>query len=227
MPSDPIPELLEALRARATAERAEKEKAYLKSDLVHLGVPMPGVRAVAKDFRKTHQPGADEIVALAAELWGEGVHELRAVACVLLEGEAKKLEPRHLDAIEALLRDSATWAYVDSLAANVVGTIVDRHPEAADRLDAWSVDRNFWMRRSALLALLVPLREGRGDWDRFVRYAEPMLAEKEFFVRKAIGWVLRETAKKRPDLVRSWVEPRQSRMSGLTYREATRTLPPG
>jgi 3-methyladenine DNA glycosylase AlkD len=53
-----------------------------------------------------------------------------------------------------------------------------------------------------------------------------MLAESEFFIRKAIGWVLRETAKKKPDLVADWLEPRLHRMSGVTFREAVRWLPP-
>ncbi|HEY5013186.1 MAG TPA: DNA alkylation repair protein [Acidimicrobiia bacterium] len=91
-------------------------------------------------------------------------------------------------------------------------------------LDRWAVDDDFWIRRSALLALLGPLRGGTGDFDRFSRYADAMLEEKEFFVRKAIGWVLRETAKKRPELVYHWLLPRAARASGVTVREAVKPL---
>ena len=57
------------------------------------------------------------------------------------------------------------------------------------------------------------------------RRADSMLEEKEFFIRKAIGWILREMSKKRPELVADWVIARKSRMSGLTLREAVRRMP--
>ncbi len=51
-----------------------------------------------------------------------------------------------------------------------------------------------------------------------------MLEEKEFFIRKAIGWVLRDTARKRPDMVCEWLLPRAARASGVTLREAVKPL---
>jgi 3-methyladenine DNA glycosylase AlkD len=77
-----------------------------------------------------------------------------------------------------------------------------------------------------MLALLIPLRRGGGDFDRFARYADAMLEEKEFFIRKAIGWVLRDTARRRPDLVAAWLGPRIHRASGVTVREAVKPLTP-
>ncbi len=75
-----------------------------------------------------------------------------------------------------------------------------------------------------MLALLPPLRRGEGDFDRFARYADAMLDEREFFMRKAIGWVLRETSKSRPELVYDWIRPRASPVSGVTLREAVKYL---
>lgn len=75
-----------------------------------------------------------------------------------------------------------------------------------------------------MLALLPPLRRGAGDFRRFARYADAALDEPEFFLRKPIGWVLRETAKRRPDLVYEWLSPRIARVSGVTLREAVRYL---
>ena len=84
---------------------------------------------------------------------------------------------------------------------------------------------------SKLLALLLPLRDRGGArlsaaWDRFTGYADRMLEEKEFFIRKAIGWVLRETSKKRPELVVEFVGERVDRISGVAIREAVRHLGP-
>ena len=68
------------------------------------------------------------------------------------------------------------------------------------------------------------VHQGRGDFERFGRYADAMLEEREFFVRKAIGWVLRDTARKRPDLVYEWLLPRAARASTVTIREAVKPL---
>ncbi len=91
-------------------------------------------------------------------------------------------------------------------------------------LDRWAVDDDFWLRRSALLALLLALRRGAGDFPRFSRYADMMLEEKEFFIRKAIGWALRDTARKRPAMVYEWLLPRVALLSGVTLREAVKPL---
>jgi 3-methyladenine DNA glycosylase AlkD len=71
---------------------------------------------------------------------------------------------------------------------------------------------------------LRPLGAGGGDWDRFSRYADALLDEREFFIRKAIGWVLRATSRRRPDLVYAWILPRAERASGVTLREAIKYL---
>jgi 3-methyladenine DNA glycosylase AlkD len=92
-------------------------------------------------------------------------------------------------------------------------------------LDEWNEDPDsFWVRRAAMLCLLDPLRTG-GDWCRFVRYATSNLDDGEFFIRKAIGWVLREVSKRRPELVAEFVDQHGSQMSGVTMREATKYLP--
>jgi 3-methyladenine DNA glycosylase AlkD len=213
------------LQARVVPGRAEHEKAYLKSELEHYGVPVPAIRAVAKGVRKLHADlDHDELVDLVQALWSAPVHERRMVAVELLAAYADRLVPADMVLLERLLRESRTWALVDGLAGSVVGSLVERAPTAAAALDRWAVDGDFWIRRSALLALLVPLRGGAGDFDRFGRYAEAMLDEKEFFIRKAIGWVLRDTGRKRPDMVFGWLLPRAARASGVTLREACKPL---
>lgn len=103
--------------------------------------------------------------------------------------------------------------------------MVTRFPDTVETLDRWASDEDFWLRRSAMLALLKPLRRGAGDFDRFAAYADTMLEEKEFFIRKAIGWILREASRKQPDRVTAWLEPRIPRASGVTVREAVKYLP--
>jgi 3-methyladenine DNA glycosylase AlkD len=156
-------------------------------------------------------------------LWTKTVFERRMMAAMLLEKYVGSLEPDDLRLIERLIRESKTWALVDVLSGNVAGAMVLREPNMATRLDAWAKDEDFWIRRSALLAHLLPLRKG-ASFRRFASYADAMLDEKEFFIRKAIGWVLRETAKRRPDEVYTWLAPRTHRASGVTMREAVKYL---
>lgn len=216
----------EALRAQADPVRAADEKRYLKSSLEHWGVSVPAIRTTVKRaLRARPGLGHDDVVAVVEDLWVDPVHERRMAAIEVLDARSSVLGPADLDLLERLLRQCGTWAYVDNLAASVVGSVVARHPdETGPVLDRWAVDDDVWIRRSALLALLGPLRQGGGDPERFFRYADLMLDEKEFFIRKAIGWVLRDTARKRPDLVFEWVLPRASRLSGVTYREVVKPL---
>jgi 3-methyladenine DNA glycosylase AlkD len=213
-----------ALRARAVPERAAREQAYLKSALTHYGASVPAIRAAVREALGGARLDHDALVAAVRELWAEPVHERRAAAVELLETHRRVLGSADADLLERLLRESRTWALVDALAASVVGPLTENDPAWAPRLDRWASDADFWLRRSALLAHLLALRRGGGDWSRFTRYADAMLDEKEFFIRKAIGWVLRDTARTRPDLVFSWLLPRAPRLSGVTLREAVKPL---
>jgi 3-methyladenine DNA glycosylase AlkD len=208
-------------------ERADSEKRYLKSELDHLGVGVPAIRKVASSAAKSTELEHDELVAAAEALWARGIHECRMAAVELLDLRADLLGPPDLALLERLVRESRTWALVDGLAASVAGPLIDRHPELEAELERWAADPDFWVRRSALLAHPLALRRGEGDFERFARYADAMLEEQEFFIRKAIGWVLRDTSRGRPALVFEWLEPRAHRASGVTLREAVKYLSDG
>jgi 3-methyladenine DNA glycosylase AlkD len=165
-----------------------------------------------------------ESVAWAMALWDEPVHERRMAAVEILTLAAPRLATADLTVVERLVRSSETWALVDGLAVNVAGAIALREAAAWPVVDGWAVDADFWVRRSALLALLCGIRAGRPDLARFTRYAEPLLTETEFFIRKAIGWVLREISRRDPSWVVAFTERHVCEMSGVTFREAVRRL---
>lgn len=208
------------LRSLGTPERAGQEKRYLKSELDFLGVPLPDVRRVVKAKIKQH-PGADTRT-WALHLWEGNLWEGRAAAVELLRAKVKELTAGDLAMIEALIRQAAGWALVDPLAADVAGRIAIEHEDAWPVIDRWATDDDFWVRRAALLALLPGVTENTA---RFDRYATRMLHEKEFFIRKAIGWVLRELSKKDPAYVTTYTRQHAREMSGVTFREAVRRLP--
>lgn len=217
------------LRRLGSPERAAREKAYLKSEAEFAGVAMPVIRSLVRSWqagrRASGRPGHAEVTGLARDLWANPLYECRQCAVVLLERTKAVLTADDIGLVEEFLRVSGTWALADGLAANVAGDLLERYPDLAARLDLWARDEDFWLRRSAVLALMGPLRRGGGDFARFAGYADSMLEDREFFIRKAIGWVLRETAKKRPDLVAGWLGPRVHRASGVTVREAVKPLP--
>ncbi|GAA1863029.1 DNA alkylation repair protein [Brevibacterium marinum] len=153
------------------------------------------------------------------------VYECRSAATMVLVQTKDHLGVGDSDFFERLLRQAQTWALVDPLSGDAIGPLSELDAGFDPVLERWAGDDDLWIRRSALLAHLRPLREGRGDFDRFARFADAMLEEKEFFIRKAIGWVLRDTARKRPDLVFDWMLPRAHRASGVTMREVVKHLP--
>jgi len=218
-------EIEDALRAAGTPDRAAHEKRYLKSDLEFLGASVWEIRRAVKSAVERDSLDHDRLVALIRELWQEPMHERRMAAVASLELHEGELGVADMPLIEDLLRDSRTWALVDGLAGDVAGSIALRDPAGAGPiLDRWAADPNFWVRRAALLAELKPLQSGAA-FDRFARHADAMLDEREFFIRKAIGWVLRETGKRRAPEVLAWLAPRTGRASGVTMREAIRSLP--
>jgi len=224
-PKRALRDLGPALELAGTAARAKGEKAYLKSDLVFYGTPMPDMRRIAAEYAKAH-PELDRrwLRALAEAAWKSDVFELRAVALALLDRQKRDLAERDLPWLLDLVDASKTWALVDWLAATIIGDVVGRHPASLRWLPIWAKQRNFWIRRTALLAQLNTLKRGDGDWELFTRLAAGMLDEKEFFIRKAIGWVLREVSKKRPKLVYEFIRAHRDEMSGLTLREGAKYL---
>lgn len=222
-----VAEVDAALRAAGSPERAEKERAYLKSDLRHYGVTMPAIRTITRAAVGRHPDlDHDQLLGVVEGLWAVPVHERRVAAAELLEAAQAQLVPADLPLLERLLREARTWALVDPLAASVAGPLIDRHPELGAELDRWAADDDMWVQRAALLVHLLPLRRGEGDFDRFARLADGLLDDRRFFIRKAIGWVLRDTGRRRPDLVAAWLLPRAARASGVTIREAVKPLSP-
>ncbi|MCP4675055.1 MAG: DNA alkylation repair protein [Deltaproteobacteria bacterium] len=215
-----------AFRAEGTKKRAEKEKAYLKSNLNFHGVTVPFIRKTGKAFYREHKDlSHDELINLVEELWATDFHDLHTLGIVLLQSYADKLEADDIAMVENLIRKSNTWDHVDGLSAWIAGSLVTRYKSARRVLTRWSKDDNFWIRRASMLAQLAELREGKGDFNLFAKFASSMIEEKEFFIRKAIGWVLREVSKKRPELSYNFLLEHIDRVSGLTLREGSRKLP--
>ena len=129
----------------------------------------------------------EQLVAIVEALSDSDIHERKMAAVEVLNARPRLLGSQDLPLIERILRESKTWALVYGLAVSALGALLKREAEVGDTLDRWASDENFWIRRSAMLAHLRALCRGAGDFDAFVRYADSMLDESEFSIRKAIG----------------------------------------
>lgn len=226
-PLELVEELERELRGVGDGPRAAGAKAYLKSDLEFIGVAAKPLRAVAHAFL-TDYPAIDrrQLIDLVRALWQRPVFELKAAGVALLELRAGYLIIDDLELVEELLRRSHTWALVDWICTKVAAPLVESDPSASRAiLENWSGDEDFWIRRASMLAQLPALRAGGGDFELFAAFASRMVGETEFFIRKAIGWVLRDVSKKRPDLAFAFLSDHIHVVSGLTLREGSKYLP--
>jgi 3-methyladenine DNA glycosylase AlkD len=214
--------------ALGTAGRAAAEKSYLKSPLRFHGVTVPQVRRAAADFCKLQRGlTAEQLHELTDALLATDFHDLRSLAIAVLERKPELLRPADLPWLLDLVRATANWAHVDWLATKVIGPLVAALPATrrGSELRRWARDPHLWVRRTALLAQHDALRAGGGDFALFAAIAAPLLPEKEFFIRKAIGWILREVSRRRPELTFAFLKRHRARASGLTFREGAKHLP--
>ena len=227
----PNRELLDAvrgsLRDRADPVRAAGAQAYMKSAVPSLGVRVPEVRrlalAAAAQFPFT---SADQLRATVLELWRTAkVREERYAAIDLTGLRFVARDPLMLPVYEEIIRSGSWWDFVDGVSDRIGGLLQAHRPMMTGLLLDWSTDLDFWIRRAAITSQLKA--KDRTDQDLLRAVIEPNLADPEFFIRKAIGWALREYAKTDPDWVRQFVLEKGAQLSPLSRKEALRHLEPG
>jgi 3-methyladenine DNA glycosylase AlkD len=213
-----------ALRALADAQQAVPMKAYMLDQFAFLGIRAGPRRDALKGLMK-FTGSADELLALAEALWRLPEREFRYAAIDLLSKYHKRLDVSALLRILQLVQTDPWWDTVDGL-AGVVGDILLRakasQPDAQRHMDACLVHPHLWVRRVAMLHQL-GWRE-QTDQARLFGYALSLAPEKDFFIRKAIGWALRDHARTQPDAVRDFLARHADQLSGLTRREAGKHL---
>lgn len=222
-----VTQLQARLKRSADPARASAQQAYLKSPLRHLGLRVGEVRRIERGWvREQGAMSHDELWEFIGELWRSPIYELRFCAVDALSYRVELLGPADLPELRTMIGGTFTWALVDPLSIDVVGRVVEGmgSAEVDAVLDPWSTDTSFWVRRASLLCQMRVVRGPGDSADRFFRYADAMLDEKEFFIRKAIGWVLRDMSRRRPDVVFDWLRPRADRASTVTIREAVKYL---
>ena len=164
---------------------------------------------------------AGDVLEIARACWKLPEREYQYFAMKLLRRHAKKLEAPAIAVVEELIATKSWWDTVDELASNVVGPLVTRHPALKKTMDAWAKSENLWLARSAILHQLK--YRDKTDATRLFRYCAARAGEKDFFMRKAIGWALRVYSATDPEAVRAFVAE-HPKLSALSAKEALRKI---
>ena len=220
-------ELLSALRKAADPERARGQQAYMKSTQPFFGITIPEVRKVTRAIVRRY-PFDTPVTwqATIRSVWRKAKkreERYAAVELLLHPNYLKWLTPERIDLVEELVVTGAWWDFVDAIAGTGVGAMLTAYPaETALILRRWAGDNDQWKRRTAILAQL-RLKKAT-DPELLFGVIEPSIAHNDFFLRKGIGWALREYSKVEPETVVDYVTRNASRLSPLSKREALKVL---
>jgi len=226
-------DLVDTIRAElarhADPARAAGQQRYMKSTMPYRGLTAPQLTAVLRPiladpgFRIADRDGWE---ATIRTLWDEVAYReewYAAIALARCRTYRPWVDSDSMPLWRHLVVTGAWWDVVDEVATHLVRDVLEGSPEVEGlRLREWATDEDLWVRRSAIICQVG--RKERLDQELLADVIEPNLADRDFFIRKAIGWALRDNARVAPDWVRAFVDAHAGELSGLSRREATRHL---
>lgn len=217
-PGEFVAQVQAQLQALGDPAKAAAMAAYMRGRFAFLGIPTPQRRLKTQALISAF---TGDPVAAASALWALPEREYQYVAVDLLRRRPRQLAGKHLPALEDMVLAKSWWDTVDGLAVTI-GDVVLSEPALAGRMDELIDSPEMWLRRVALLHQLE--YKERTDEQRLFRYCLLCAHEPEFFIRKAIGWALRQYARTNPAAVRQFLTINRAQLSGLSWREAAKHL---
>jgi len=214
-------ELISILYANRDPQRAEGMAAYMKNQFPFLGIAKPVRSKLQKDFiKRAKKQGQIEWQDVYA-LWDLPEREFQYVALDYLENLQESLQPADIYHLQTLIIMKSWWDTVDKLATIPVGTLCLKHPELVKScVIPWASSDNMWLVRTTILYQLK--YKGRTDTNTLAGIIEKNSSSKEFFINKAIGWILREYSKTDKEWVRGFLDTHT--LAPLSVREASKYL---
>ena len=218
-----ITAIRQALADNANPEKAAGMRAYMKSAMPYRGVQTPIRRKLVRAALRAHPlTSRDDWLAAVLELWRGAAYREERYAAQDVTGAPEYRAFRTLDALplyEEMVVSGVWWDLVDDVATHKLRELVDRYPEEmATYMRAWSRDADLWKRRSSIICQVK--RKEATDLALLCDCIEPNLADPDFFIRKAIGWALRDLAWTDLQTVEDYVARNADRLSTLSRREA-------
>jgi 3-methyladenine DNA glycosylase AlkD len=212
-----------AFAGAADPQRAMAMAAYMRNQFPFLGIPTPEQRRLAAvAWHDLPLPSQADVESLTARCWMAAEREFQYAACDYAIRHVRRCDDEFIEQARVLIVTKSWWDTVDALAANVVGPLVRSHPQLQPVMDEWIESSDDWLARTAILHQL--RAKDHTDTTRLFGYCERRAADREFFIRKAIGWALREYSKTDADAVRRFVADHHDQLSPLSQREALKWL---
>lgn len=195
---------------------------YMKGKYAYFGINSPTRKEISKPLLvKSNLPNIAEVPKVVRELWDQPQREFVYFAQEFLQKYAKASPAHWIDLYEELIITKSWWDSVDGLAASHVGAHFKKYPEQIkDYTEKWMASGNMWLQRTCLIFQLK--YRDQTDFELMKSFIIPLSDSKEFFIRKAIGWALRQYTRTNPDAVIDFVA--EQPMSNLSQREALRLL---
>ena len=220
-------EVRHRLREAGDPMKAAQMQAYMKSALPFHGVSSPDCRVIMRDVLATHPlPGRATWLATVLALWDDAGHREERYAALAVAKDRRYAGHRDADVLPLyrhLVVTGAWWDLVDDVATHLVGPLLLAHPgRVRPSVAAWATNEDRWLRRTAVICQVGA--KDRTDVPLLTTAVEANLDDRDFFLRKAIGWALRQHARTDPAWVRAFVEVHDDQLSGLSRREALKHL---
>ncbi|MDP8240542.1 MAG: DNA alkylation repair protein [Candidatus Hatepunaea meridiana] len=219
-----ITEIRSAYRSAANAENALAMRNYMKSEMLFHGVKSAMRKEINSIvFRKFKIISFAEYECVIRELWATEYREERYSAISFARKHKKFQTLDALPIYRMMIETGAWWDFVDEIAAHLIGNMLQTFPaEMKEELKRWIKDDNLWIRRTAILAQLRFKKDT--DHEMLFDFCRQCLDEKTFWIRKAIGWALRQYSKDEPDRVREFFNKYRDRMSTVTLKEVVKYI---
>lgn len=227
-PDELVRDLRAVMEALADPERAEAQRAYMKSSLPFYGIASPDLRAILRDPLREHRLASFEDWERAIRtLWDTALHREEWYAALAVAEyrwyHEWRTDLRALPLFTHMIKTGAWWDVCDEIASRLIGPLLQAHPaEITPTLIAWADNDHMWIRRVAILSQLKA--KDATDTSLLRAAIEPNVGDREFFIRKGIGWALREYAKTDPVWVQQFVDAHADRLSPLSKKEALKHI---
>ena len=216
--------LLSAFQEAAIKEKAEPMSAYMRNQFEFLGLPSPIRKTLQKTFwAKEELPEGQDLLDFVELLWAQDYRELHYQAMELLEKPLRKTNNSELlPFLLQLLQTNSWWDSCDYIGPKLIGHYLQKFPQLKSETHKWVQSENLWLRRTALLFQL--RYKTQTDWPLLQEFILILAPETDFFIRKAIGWSLREYSKTDGPAVTTFIHTHEAKLSGLSKREGLKWL---
>lgn len=220
--------LIEELKKNRVEQPSWVAERYIGTRLESFGVRKPTIHSLASKYAASHRDSElEDIHQVVDELWHADIFEARSLAASILKKFRGRLDRSSFDLISKWYDDVDNWANCDDISVFVLSEFMFRDDDITSRVSSWVQSPNFWRRRGAVTSTIPANREGRSDPRLVIDMVHSLLEDDEYFVRKSLGWVLRELGKSEPKAVASFLRKNARKLDTDQLRKAVKHIPEG